>query len=100
MQSKREGFCVDKLTKEPLTAVIYAEESLVLILSDSNNLTSEVLVLDIPALDKDAVNIVELEISKEDRLKLSNIKSVGIKALSTITATFNIIHPNLEYSLC
>lgn len=67
-----------------------SEESLSLILSDSANLTTSIVTLDIPALVADTVNIIEVEIAKADRVKLSNIKTVGIKALSTITATLNL----------
>ena len=66
------------------------DESLSLILSDSSNLTTSIVTLELPALVADTVNIIELDIAKPDRVKLSNIKSVGIKALDIITATLNI----------
>jgi hypothetical protein len=89
----RKAFRLDD--RENLLLHIYSDtditaESLELILSDSTNLTTATITIDIPELESGTVNIVEVAIAKEDKVKLSNITSVGIKALSNIAATFNI----------
>ena len=66
-----------------------SDESLILLLSDSQNLTTTIKSFEIPELTT-GMNVIELEIAKTDRVKLSNITSVGIKALTAITATLNI----------
>jgi len=70
--------------------VVIAEATLELILSDSKNLTTPTLTLDVPAIPKDTVNIINIEIPEADRKSLSNIMTVGVKALSTVTGNFYI----------
>lgn len=60
-------------------------ETFEVILSDSKNLVTAIESLTLPELVADSMNIVEVAISDADRL--SNIKSVGLKALADSTAT-------------
>lgn len=97
--NQRKAFRLDD--RENIQLHIYSDsainaESLELILSDSSTLTTATLTLELPELQANTVNIVELPITQ--KTKLSNIKSVGIKALTTITATFNIALVNATSS--
>jgi hypothetical protein len=90
---ERKAFRLDD--RENILLHIYSdsditEKSFELILSDSTNLTTAIVTMELPELEGGLVNIVELPIAKGDIVKLSNIKSIGIKALKTITATINL----------
>lgn len=67
-----------------------AEESLELVLSDSQNLTTSIQSLQLPELEAGMFNIVELPINQKGRAKLSNITSVGLKALTNIPGRLNL----------